>query len=136
MLSPGRAAPESAARNGGLVRGSVQPLCNTLAMRSTEEQWALGDRALALEPVGRSGPRGGVGDRLDALADELGVDRRLLRVMRGVSNDWPKKYRNKRLPWAVHNALRSDPDRYELIKEDTLTVRRARELAASRKAQK
>ncbi len=103
-------------------------------MRSTAEQWALGDRALAAEPVGRSGPRGGVGDRLDALADELGVDRKLLRVLRGVANDWPKGKRNKKLPWAVHNVLRSAPDRYELIKDSTLTVRSARELLTSRRA--
>lgn len=118
-----------------MSRSLIQPLCNTLSMRSTAEQWALGDRALAAEPVGRSGPRGGVGDRLDALADELGVDRKLLRVLRGVANDWPKGKRSKKLPWAVHNVLRSLPEseKFELIKDITLTVRSARELVAARR---
>jgi len=44
-------------------------------MRTSEELWELGDYALKQEPVGRQGYRGGVVDRLDKLADELGVAR-------------------------------------------------------------
>lgn len=96
-------------------------------MRSSEEQWQIGDEALKREPIGRSGPRGGVGGRVDAIAAEMGVEPKTLRILRGVANDWPKGKRNKRLPWSVHNALRQLPDavKFAAIKDDTLTVRSA-----------
>jgi hypothetical protein len=105
-------------------------------MRSTDERWELGDEALALEPVGRQGPRGGVVDRLDALAKKRGVAPKTLRTCRGVANAWPKKYRRKSLSWSVHAALRGQPDRFELIKQKDWTVREAQELVESRKRQK
>jgi hypothetical protein len=99
-------------------------------MRSTDEQWRLGDEALKAEPIGRSGPRGGVGDRIDQLADEWGVEPKTLRILRGVAHDWPKGKRNKRLPWSVHAALRQLPDdvKFTAVKDDSLTVRSAQAL--------
>lgn len=103
-------------------------------MRSTEERWAIGDRALAMEPVGRKGPRGGVIDRLAVLADELAVAPKTLRICRGVANAWPKTKRRKALPWSVHAAFRGQPDRYDLIKQREWTTREAQEFVQERKS--
>jgi hypothetical protein len=102
-------------------------------MLSSEERWAIGDEALALEPVGRSGPRGGVIDRLDDLAESKGITTKTLLTCRGVANAWPKKYRRKALPWSVHATLRGQPDRFELIKQKDWTVREAQAFLAERK---
>lgn len=103
-------------------------------MRSTEERWEIGDRALAAEPVGRKGPRGGVGDRLDALADELGVPIKTLRGCRGVSNAWPKGKRRKVLPWSVHAAFRGEPNRFALIRQRDWTTQEAQAYVRARKS--
>lgn len=105
-------------------------------MRSSEECWALGDEALALEPVGRRGPRGGVGDRLAALAEQLGEPLKTLRVYRGVANAWPKKHRRKSLPFSVHATFRSLPDRAEVIRERDWTNAEARDYVRQRKLDK
>ena len=102
-------------------------------MRSTEDRWKLGDDALAAEPIGRKGPRGGVINRLDQLAEEWGVSTKTLRTCRGVAQAWPRGKRNKQLSWSVHSVLRGQPDRFVLIKDPELTMRTAQELVTSRK---
>ena len=105
-------------------------------MRSSEECWALGDEALAREPVGRSGPRGGVGDRLEELAEEMGEPLKTVRIYRGVANAWPKKHRRKSVPFSVHAVFRSLPDRAEVIRERDWTNAEAREFVRQRKSDK
>lgn len=107
-----------------------------LDVRSSEECWALGDEALLREPIGRRGPRGGVIDRLQELADEMDVPVKTLRVYRGVAHAWPKKHRRKDVPFAVHSVLRSQPDKAELIRERNWTNAEARALVSERKLDK
>lgn len=107
-------------------------------MRSSEECWALGDEALAREAIGRSGPRGGVGDRLQALAEEMGEPLKTVRIYRGVANAWPKKDRRKSVPFSVHAVFRSLParDRATVIRERDWTNAEAREYVRQRKSDK
>ena len=105
-------------------------------MRSSEECWALGDEALRREPVGRSGPRGGVNERLEALAEEFGVPMKTMRIYRGVAHAWPKKYRRKDLPFAVHAVFRSVPQREQVIQERDWTNAEARRYVQQRKLDK
>ncbi len=106
-----------------------------LDVRGSDECWALGDEALRREPVGRSGPRGGVGDRLQAMADEMGVPVKTLRIYRGVANAWPKGKRRKSVPFAAHHVLRAVPAplRYEVLKQRDWTTMEAREYVRHRK---
>ena len=101
-------------------------------MRSTDEPWETGDRALAMEPVGRTGPRGGVVDRLAVLADELGIAPKTLRIRRGVAKAWPKTKRRETMSWSVHAMFRGQPDRYDLIRQRDWTTRQAKEFVQQR----
>lgn len=102
-------------------------------MRSSENLWALGDRALQAEPVGRAAPRGGVYKRLDGLAEKWGVSAKTLRAYRGMSKAWPKEYRRTDLSWSVHHTMRGQPDKFELIKKRDWTVEELRDFLDDRK---
>ena len=105
-------------------------------MRGSDECWTLGDEALRAEPVGRSGPRGGVVGRLEALANEIGVPPKTLRIYRGIAWAWPKTKRRKSLPFGVHAVFRSEPDRYELIRQEDWTTATARAFLKQRRLDK
>ena len=83
--------------------------------KNSQECWALGDWALAKVPVGAAGPNTGGLALLKELAAEKDVSYRALLQYRGVSHDWPPETRRPDVAWSVHDVLRYDDDRFQLI---------------------
>lgn len=79
----------------------------------------LGDLALAVEPVGGEGTHTGGLDRLAKYAAAVEVPFNTLRGYRQVAAAWPADIRDISIPWRVHQALASEPDRAVLIRNGT-----------------
>lgn len=87
----------------------------TGSRRTSQECWDLGDRALAEAPMGRPGLNTGVFQALKELAARERVPVRSLVQYRGVAEDWPPETRRRDVAWSVHDVLRYEDDRFELI---------------------
>lgn len=107
---------------------------NLLATESAT-QWALGDLALAVAPMGMRGATTGVNELLQKWADEIGYERSLLTLLqlRFVANSWPEETRVKGVSYSTHYALSSLQNRFELI-HPGMKVAEARELAGRKPA--
>lgn len=103
-----------------------------MTMPSGEENWKIGDRALAEVPVGLNGVKTGVWARLEKIAAEEGLPFRAIRHYRAVSYDWPPETRRSDLAWGVHVLLRHEDDRFDLIWAENWKSGQAKEYVRSR----
>jgi hypothetical protein len=94
-----------------LSRAGLRQLRSLVAERSVNS-WRVGDVLLAaFGPPGPSVVHDGSYERLQPLADELGVSRQWLTSCRAAAAAWPSKERRPSVAWAVHRLLVSHPDR-------------------------
>jgi hypothetical protein len=78
-------------------------------------QWALGDLALRVAPVGSDGVNNGTGEILARFAEEIGADADHLRQWRWVAAAWPPVTRVTGVSYTLHRALANDPLRREVL---------------------
>lgn len=86
-------------------------------------QFALGDRALEIEPIGPHGGSHpdstqeptGVGDALRMYAEDIGVPAATLTNYRWVASRWPKDQRAQGVSHYVHKVLAGAQDRFQII---------------------
>ena len=110
--------------------------------QADDVQWIEGDLALQVEALpGDQRPRDPatgdfIADELKALqryAEDVGVAYRGVREYRRVAAAWPPVQRALHVPWAVHQALAAQEDRFNLIR-DGMTVREAERIVGKRRA--
>ncbi|KWX20482.1 hypothetical protein AFM11_30385 [Mycolicibacterium wolinskyi] len=95
-----------------------------LVKQQTRCQFALGDRALEIEPLRRhGGAHAGpgeelftVGDAIAMYADDIGIPASTFADYRWVSSRWPKKQRVDGVSHYVHKVFAGRDDRFELIR--------------------
>lgn len=106
-----------------------------LASELSVRQWALGDLALEVQPVGpHGGAASGVQERLAQFADEIDVDQKTLSELRWVASRWPVDSRRRESSWSAHAALSSLDNRFDLVASRQWTVREARDAATAQRA--
>ncbi|WP_301121286.1 DUF6192 family protein [Mycolicibacterium fortuitum] len=94
-----------------------------LVEQQTHCQFALGDRALEIEPIRPHGGAHpdtaqepfGVGEALRMYAEDIGVPQSTLKNYRWVSSRWPKNKRAKGVSHYIHKVLAGSDQRFTLI---------------------
>ena len=104
-----------AARACGLSREALRQL-RTLVEQRQQAAWTIGAALVSVYgPPGRIGVTDGSYQRLQRLADELGVSRSWLTSVRACAAAWPPKERRPSVSWHVHRRLAPFPDRVERL---------------------
>lgn len=104
-------------------------------MEQSHSQWKIGDDALEAAPMGTDHTKTGIGQVIEALAEDVGtIAPETLMKYRGVASQWPEaRRRASDRAWSVHETLAHQPDRFDIIHE-IRTRAEARKIVQTRNA--
>lgn len=78
----------------------------------SQNQWTLGDLALRVVPVGKSGDKTGSVEELKKFSSEIGINFHTLKGFRLTANLWPPDKRNPLVSFSVHRLLRKEENHW------------------------